>query len=552
MTQIGGYELIKQIGKGGMGRVWLGVQKGLPGASSQVAIKLMSPPEGANVEAYRRQFEAEARVSVRLRHSNVVSVFQTGEDRGECFLVMEWIDGLDLRELMTQLFQAGNWLTLPMVAYIVGEVLRGLAYAQTVTEAGSPMGVVHRDISPSNILVSTSGEVKITDFGVARLASDKTTRAPTKDKSAGPGKVFYMAPEQVRTDAQSRSAAKLPAIDLYAVGAILHELIERRRLRDTPHEHEAAAMALAGDVPELVSARDVPAELDHLRRALLDPNPQTRPQRAEQALELLMRWPGYRNASLELGRMCRQYMGVAAPRSSPELPAVNAPTPGGEITTIRVGSGAHSAAQSTTQPGPPSNGAAGSGYSPLLVGGLAVGLLGVVGIGGVAVWKMTPAPAETPAAAAPVHADNEPEPEPHDTPAEPSPAPAPSVEPEEPAKDEPPPAEDPAVQPQPEPEPTPAAATPSPEPGPEKAKPTAKATVTFKTGDFTFVWIKVRGKVHALEPTKEVKLPAGRHKVSWRMKETDPWKSGGFIKIEPGGTYDVRMEKPGKAALSKK
>ena len=537
--------LKSRLGVGGMGSVWLAQKPGFGGVNQTCALKLMGKPDQEHAAEYRRRFETEVRISDKLRHRNIVRVFDSGEEDGECYLVMTWVDGMDLRELLTRLWRDDQNLPLPVAAFIVGEVLQALEFAQSVEDEGAPLGVVHRDVSPTNVLISTAGEVLLSDFGVARQATDKTT-THKNDQQLGPGKMHYMAPEQVRADAASVQARKRPTIDLYSVGAILHELLEGRPLRDSRVQHEVAAMAVAAHVPALEHARDIPRELDELRQRLLDPNPDTRVQTATQALEMLTRWPGYRLAHRELGRICLSYSGAKAPRSSPILAAVTEPSPAGEATNfdLRI--------RGATPPPAPRR-------TPFLFGiaGFAVALT----VGGVAAWQLKgdepAAIADEPVTAGgPIAADsgtgeareatNEPAagpvPEPGST-AQPSP------EPTRPPEDEPAPADATASEPlDASPGPTTAAEPDKPSPAKEKA---AKSSVTFKTGDFTFVWVKVRGKVLALEPTKKVELPAGRHRVSFRVREQDPWKSAGTIKLAPGASYAARMEKPGKISLEK-
>ena len=184
----------------------------LAGASKAVAVKL---PTGqvADDPDLRHLFLKEAELSMLLSHSTVVQVFDAGEHEGRPYLVMEWVDGMNLAQLQKNLGAAGRRLPLPVGAFVIGEVLRALAYAHTVTHDGAPLGVVHRDVSPQNVLVSVSGEVKLTDFGVARVAREDTSGMHVK------GKLRYMAPEQL--SGQSRA----PTVDLYAVGAMLHEIL---------------------------------------------------------------------------------------------------------------------------------------------------------------------------------------------------------------------------------------------------------------------------------------------------------------------------------------
>ncbi|WP_146157636.1 serine/threonine protein kinase, partial [Enhygromyxa salina] len=300
MRRLGDYELLRKIGSGGMAEVWMGRRAAMAGASKAVAIKLLAR-DLLDDSAYRDMFIEEARLSMLLTNSNVVQVFDVGEINGECFMVMEWVDGLNLSELTRKMLTDGERVPVEVTAHVIGEVLRALAYAHGLHHDGAKATIVHRDVSPHNVLVSVSGEVKLADFGVARLAREETSGLHVK------GKLRYMAPEQLR------GRSREPTVDIYAVGAILHELLEGQRFRSTRDEGDLYSMVLSGEHPPLTV--DVPPEIERLRAGLLEPDPARRLQSADEALELLCAWPGYRNSSLELGKLIRRWVGSGGPRS---------------------------------------------------------------------------------------------------------------------------------------------------------------------------------------------------------------------------------------------
>src|SRR5688572_26073601 len=221
-----------------MAEVWMGRRAAMAGASKAVAIKLLAR-EVVDDPTYREMFLEEARLSMLLTNSNVVQVFDCGEVAGECFMVMEWVDGLNLAELTQKMQQGGEQLSVAVSAHVIGEVLRALAYAHGLHHDGVEATIVHRDVSPHNVLVSISGEVKLADFGVARLAREETSGLHVK------GKLRYMAPEQLR------GRSREPTVDLYAVGAILHELVEGKRFRATRDEADLYAQVLSGEYSPL-------------------------------------------------------------------------------------------------------------------------------------------------------------------------------------------------------------------------------------------------------------------------------------------------------------
>ncbi|HRI06947.1 MAG TPA: serine/threonine-protein kinase, partial [Nannocystaceae bacterium] len=223
MRRLADYELIDRLGSGGMAEVWMGRRIAGEGVYKAVAIKVL-PAQRVGDERYRRMFNEEARISFLLSHSNIVQVFDLGQSDGQAFLVMEWVDGVNLAQLAE--LTRSRRIAVPdgITAYVIGEVLQALAYAHTLTHEGRPLAIIHRDVSPQNVLISVSGEVKLADFGIARVAHDETSGLFVK------GKLRYMAPEQLA--GQSRS----PAVDLFAVGAMLHELLDGARFRDGDDE----------------------------------------------------------------------------------------------------------------------------------------------------------------------------------------------------------------------------------------------------------------------------------------------------------------------------
>ncbi|EDM80703.1 serine/threonine protein kinase [Plesiocystis pacifica SIR-1] len=283
-----------------MAEVWMGRRAAIGGASKAVAIKLLAR-DMLDDPAYRDMFMAEARLSMLLTHSNVVQVFDVGEKKGEIYMVMEWIDGMNLADLRRKMTPEGERLDVAMAAYITGEVLRGLAYAHGLHHDGAAATIVHRDVSPQNVLLSVSGEVKLADFGVARLAREETSGMHVK------GKLRYMAPEQLR------GRSREPTVDLYAVGAILHEMLVGHKFRQTSDQADIYSLVLSGEYEPLPD--DTPAALRATCEGLLEPDPKRRLASAEAALEQLLAWPGYRNRSIELARAIRRWVGVRAPRS---------------------------------------------------------------------------------------------------------------------------------------------------------------------------------------------------------------------------------------------
>ena len=211
----GKYEIGARLGGGGMAEVFRASVRGAAGFSRPVAIKRIHP-EVSSDERFADMFVNEAKLTSLLHHPNVVSVLDFDrDDEGRLFLVMEMVEGVDLRQL-----QRSGPIPRAVAVHVVAEALRGLGYAHELTDGGRPLGIVHRDVSPHNVLLSWDGAVKVSDFGIAKAfaATGVTESGLIK------GKLSYMSPEQahaLRLDARS---------DLFAAGVILHELLTGRPL----------------------------------------------------------------------------------------------------------------------------------------------------------------------------------------------------------------------------------------------------------------------------------------------------------------------------------
>lgn len=293
-----------------MAEVWVARRVGRRG--KYVAIKVVLPHLSGQ-ERFSRMFRTEAEVSSMLSHSNIVQVFDEGEDNGISFLVMEWVDGINLvrlREALALIEDAK--IRNSIAAFVVGQLLHALSYAHSITShEGEALGIVHRDVSPQNILISTSGDVKLTDFGVAHTLIEESSGMHIK------GKLRYMAPEQL--GGQTRS----PSIDIYAAGAILTELIEGGRFRgDFEDDRVLHGQVMRGEIPPLT--KPCPPTLERVRVALLEPDPAKRVRTADQALAMLRDDPGYRDMRLELSKICGSLTGVVRPRTGP---AARGPAP---------------------------------------------------------------------------------------------------------------------------------------------------------------------------------------------------------------------------------
>ena len=296
----GKYVLTTRLGAGGMGQVWAAIKHGADGLRMPCAIKVLHPALAMTNED-RERFFGEARIAAQLDHGRIVKVIDTSEVQGSPCLVMEWVDGVNLRQLLEHAEKAGTArLAVDISLYIVGEILSALEYAHGRTVAGQHAGVVHYDVTPGNILVSSSGEVKLTDFGIARFA--KTADA-TMSRSVGTPR--YMSPEQMTGRVRTQT-------DIYSLGVVLHELLDGERFIGNCSVEEFQARVLGGYIPPLTRP-DVPAWVDELRRQMLQTRPEDRPSAGDAYWIIAQNTARYQVAARELKLLYARVVGK--PRS---------------------------------------------------------------------------------------------------------------------------------------------------------------------------------------------------------------------------------------------
>ena len=218
----GSYRLVRVLGAGGMGQVWLAEKGGFAEFNKLVAIKMISQDRLGDPRT-REMFFDEARLTANLIHPNIVQVYQLSRTRGELFIVMEHVFGVSLLQLVERAKERSEFLPLDLVALIFARVCHGLAYAhQKHNRDGVHMGIVHRDICPTNILVSFRGIPKLTDFGVAKAMTSEVD----DEKTTVWGKYPYMSPEAAGRKGTDRRS------DIYSLGLVMYEAITGRMAHD--------------------------------------------------------------------------------------------------------------------------------------------------------------------------------------------------------------------------------------------------------------------------------------------------------------------------------
>jgi eukaryotic-like serine/threonine-protein kinase len=271
------YRLVRTLASGGMAELFLGIARGAEGFEKHVAIKRVLPYL-AKDEGIARMFLSEARLATHLQHQNLVSVYDVGSDATGLFLVMELVNGWDLGALLRWAKRQGQRFPPHLVAFIGAQVLAGLIHAYRRTHNGRPLLTAHRDISPSNILVSREGEVKVTDFGIARLEGVSNGTQPGIFK----GKPSYSAPE-VLTGGPATAAS-----DQFSLGIVLHELLTGEHPFSSSSEPIVVAMAIAHQAPPPLT--HVPEPLAEIVLRALAKSPEARFPQPEAMAEALARY----------------------------------------------------------------------------------------------------------------------------------------------------------------------------------------------------------------------------------------------------------------------
>lgn len=317
----GRYAVYDPIASGGMATVHLGRQLGHEGFSRTVAIKRLHPHLAAE-QRFVNMLIDEARLVSRIRHPNVVQTLDIVAEGGEVFLVLDYVHGEALSRLIQTAQDSGKTIPLPIISAIVGAILYGLdAGHEARDESGRPLGIVHRDVSPHNIVVGVDGVARLLDFGVAKAAN----RLQTTREGQIKGKLAFLAPEMAKREEVTRRA------DIFAAGAVLWECLTMRRLFDAASEAGVVAQVLIClvDAP----SKFVPSlsdDLDRLVLRALNENPAKRFATAgEMAATLHALIPPALNAEvgawvaeIAVDTLAKRSAALTAIESTPDAPSV--------------------------------------------------------------------------------------------------------------------------------------------------------------------------------------------------------------------------------------
>ncbi|HHH30589.1 MAG TPA: serine/threonine protein kinase [Polyangiaceae bacterium] len=260
------YEPIARLAAGGMAEVWKGRAIFQDGGSHPVAIKRVLP-HLATEDMYRSMFEDEARLGMVLRHENVVRVYDARHVGGTYIMIMELVDGTSLKGLLDVAHARGAPMPVPSALYVGWQLAKALEYAHSATVDGKPLGIIHRDVSPHNLLLGRNGDVKLADFGLA----DASVHSTHLGEGMLGGKLGYLAPEMIRDEASTSQ------IDIFALGIVLWEMLCGRRLFQGATDAETVQAVARCDVPRASQFnRHVTDDLEELLRAILAPDPRKR------------------------------------------------------------------------------------------------------------------------------------------------------------------------------------------------------------------------------------------------------------------------------------
>jgi eukaryotic-like serine/threonine-protein kinase len=259
MASHGRYTILGKLADGGMAEIFLAIQHGAEGFEKPIVLKRILTPYSADPQ-FRNMMLDEAHISMSLQHSNIAQVLDLGVAGGRYFLALELVDGWDLEKILQRAYAAGIVWPTALSLYVAACVCRALAYAHAKSRDGKPLGIVHRDISPNNVLISDQGEIKLTDFGIAKAQRNREQTAAGVIK----GKVAYMSPEQALGQAIDRRS------DIFSVGSMLYRMVTEKLPFEAGDDMESLLRVQKADFtpPEQVKPTVGPGVASIINRAL--------------------------------------------------------------------------------------------------------------------------------------------------------------------------------------------------------------------------------------------------------------------------------------------
>ena len=295
------YQMVRRLAEGGMGAVYEAHQFGAEGFQKTVAIKTILESYSTNPE-FVRLFIGEAKLVADLVHENIVQVYHLGKSGSVYYIALEFVDGLNLEQFIEYHKASDVILPIELCAFITSRVCRGLEYAHNKRGRDSQhLGIVHRDVSPKNIMLNSEGVVKLTDFGIAkaRMVMEQ------EEGEVLMGKVEYMSPEQARYEATDRRS------DLFSLGIVMYELLTGHHIFETEDIYQTLENVKEGPIPHPKQFRpELPDMLSDILMRSLERDLHKRYQTAGemgQALEYYMYHKGYGPTNVTLGHYVREH-----------------------------------------------------------------------------------------------------------------------------------------------------------------------------------------------------------------------------------------------------
>ncbi len=297
------YELVNKIAEGGMGLVYEARQHGTDEFCKTVAIKLIRE-EFSSIPEFRSNFIGEARLVADLIHTNIVQTYHLGSVGGIYFMVMEYVTGINTEEFILRHIETNQRVPVEMAVFIVSRVCRGLAYAHAKTDSnGRPLGIVHRDVGPKNIMLAREGDVKITDFGIAKALD----LMYNEEGEVIAGKDEYLSPEQARCEITDHRA------DLFPCGIVLAELLLGYNIFEGESPEDTRNKILNLELPDFRRLREgIDERLNTILNKALTRDREKRYQTANEmltALELYLYSDGYGPTNEKLATYMQELFG---------------------------------------------------------------------------------------------------------------------------------------------------------------------------------------------------------------------------------------------------
>jgi eukaryotic-like serine/threonine-protein kinase len=304
------YEIVRKIFEGGMGVVYEGEQHGARDFVKRVAIKIIRP-NFASQKMFIENFIGEAKLVADLIHTNIVQTYHLGEENGVCFIAMELIRGVNLEQFSRQLADKKMVLPKELAVFITSRIARGLAYAHAKTDKnGKPLGIVHRDVSFKNIMIAFEGDVKLTDFGIAKARGFLTDQ----EGEVVAGKADYMSPEQADFQVTDKRS------DLFSVGVVLSNLLLGRNIFKGDSAEESRQRIMSQPIPDFRALDPrIDDKLDDILHHCLVRDTARRYATADELmydLEYYIYHEGYGPTNETLGKFIRELFGQNVPVAS--------------------------------------------------------------------------------------------------------------------------------------------------------------------------------------------------------------------------------------------